>query len=114
MRMWCVDPKQMCRNHLLGEHLECHMFATTLKKGVHVDGYVKNGLLDISRLQARHQELVNEMLRRGYRHNTPFPEENSYTIEPNLWLVKLGKVDPIISEAKLRSRCLNCFLNKEV
>ena len=22
MRMWCVEPKGMCRKHLLGEHIE--------------------------------------------------------------------------------------------
>ena len=27
MRMWGVDPKQMCRQHLLGEHVELHMQA---------------------------------------------------------------------------------------
>lgn len=27
MRMWMVDPKIMCRKHLLGEHLELHMLA---------------------------------------------------------------------------------------
>lgn len=24
--MWGVDPSAMCRNHLLGEHVEMHMF----------------------------------------------------------------------------------------
>jgi hypothetical protein len=24
--MWMVDPRIMCRNHLLGEHAEIHMF----------------------------------------------------------------------------------------
>ena len=26
MRMWMVNPRIMCRQHLLGEHVEIHMF----------------------------------------------------------------------------------------
>ena len=33
MRMWMVDPQIMCRQHLLGEHTEMHMFVGTLKRG---------------------------------------------------------------------------------
>jgi hypothetical protein len=31
MRMWMVNPRIMCGNHLLGEHLETHMFYGIIK-----------------------------------------------------------------------------------
>ena len=34
MRMWNVDPKLMCNKHLLGEHVEMHMFFGTIQKGI--------------------------------------------------------------------------------
>ncbi len=30
MRMWMVDTKKLCRQHLLAEHSEMHMFAGAL------------------------------------------------------------------------------------
>ena len=32
MRMWLVPPQLMCDQHLLGEHLEMHMFIGTIRK----------------------------------------------------------------------------------
>lgn len=71
MRQWLVDPKIMCRQHLLGEHVEHHMFVGSINKGVDATGYLKTGLLDISKLRSRHEELVAEMLRRGMNHKSP-------------------------------------------
>lgn len=72
MRMWMVDTRIMCRNHLLGEHVEIHMFNSVLGKGHKVDGYLMNNLLEISSLKTRHDALVLEMKERGYNHNSPF------------------------------------------
>ena len=33
MRDWKVNPKLLCRQHLLGNHLEVHMFVGTLRRG---------------------------------------------------------------------------------
>ena len=71
MRQWMVDPKIMCRKHLLGEHVEHHMFVGSINKGTSMAGYLKAGQLEPAALQSRHDELVAEMLRRGYNHNTP-------------------------------------------
>jgi len=71
MRMWMVNPNIMCRQHLLGEHLELHMFLGTIKKGTSIEGYLKNGLLETHNIQSRHDQLVQEMIKRGYKHNTP-------------------------------------------
>jgi hypothetical protein len=49
-----VNPKIMCRQHLLGEHVEIHMFIGTLNRKKSVKGYLEKGLLEIHNLYARH------------------------------------------------------------
>ncbi len=71
MRMWTVPPRTMCRKHLLGEHVEIHMAAASLKLGKSVDGFITRGLLELRSLRTRHDQLVAEMVRRGYRHASP-------------------------------------------
>lgn len=73
MRQWMVDPTLMCGQHLRGEHVEHHMFVGSLVKGISVQGYIEKGLLDISKLESRHHEIVQEMLARGGRHKSPLP-----------------------------------------
>ena len=70
MRMWLCDPKIMCRKHLLGEHLEIHMFLGALKQGKKIDGYLRNNLFQPTYLLLRHEELKDEMINRGYNHNS--------------------------------------------
>jgi hypothetical protein len=75
MRMWMVNPTVMCRNHLLGEHVEIHMFIGAIEKGHSVRGYLQKGLLEIHNLYARHEELAKEMKRRGYNHFSDLDEK---------------------------------------
>lgn len=99
MRMWMLYPRIMCRQHLLGEHLEIHMFAGTLRRGISVEGYLEKGLLEGASLRSRHNALVKEMLRRGYNHKSPlddYPEETR------------GKVDRLQSFTDLMDRCPEC------
>jgi len=102
MRMWNVDPTKMCRQHLLGEHNECHMFVGTINRGISVQGYLDNLLLDPSTLRSRHDELSTEMIRRGYKHNSPLPEFNKGELA--------GIVLTKDNEIELRRRCKNCKL----
>ena len=76
MRQWMVDPAVMCRKHLLGEHVEHHMFYGSINKGIAIDGYLANNLLELPTLAQRHAALVAEMKRRGYNHRTPLLEEH--------------------------------------
>ena len=68
--MWIVDPRIMCRQHLLGEHAEIHMFAGAIERGYSVKGYLENGLLEVHNLHKRHEELAREIKRRNYGHNS--------------------------------------------
>ena len=104
MRMWMVNPEYMCRQHLLGEHLELHMFVTSINKKMKLTGFVKNNLLEVSSLKSRHEELVNEMERRGYKHKTPLIDfDASY-----LGDLSLQKINISQSEKDLFGRCDSC------
>jgi hypothetical protein len=104
MRMWMIDPATMCRRHLLGEHVECHMISGTINKGKGIQGYLDKGLIETHSLVSRHAELAGEMLKRGYRHNSPLVFRTQ---------AGSGKVDRAASEADLRSRCQECRTLKQ-
>ena len=106
MRMWMVNPRRMCRQHLLGEHLECHMFVGAINAGTRLSGFARNGLLETSSLRQRHEALAKEMRRRGYRHSSPLPG-----FQRNLfwWFGgNFGKVDRKRSQQELFKRCKMC------
>ena len=99
MRMWMVDPRRMCSQHLLGEHVELHMLVGSLRKGRSLTGFVANGLIEVHSVRARHAQLVREMKRRGFRHRSPLP---SFTAR------RLGRVIRSKSLADLAERCKEC------
>ena len=78
MRMWMVNPKIMCKNHLLGEHREIHTFIGTLKRNISINGYINNDLLEPISIYNRHEELVREMKRRGYNHNSDLNPDEAF------------------------------------
>jgi len=96
-----VNPRIMCRQHLLGEHVEIHMFIGTLSRGKSVKGYLEKGLLEVHSLYSRHEELVEEMKRRGYIHRSDV-DEKWRTAE------KLGVIDRKKSLKELVRRCPRC------
>ncbi len=71
MRMWGVEPNLLCQQHLLGEHVEMHMFVGTIRKGISIQGYIDKGLVDPAKISQRHEELSSEMVVRGMNHNSP-------------------------------------------
>jgi hypothetical protein len=99
--MWMVNPRIMCRQHLLGEHAEIHMFIGTISRGKSVKGYLEKGLLEVHNLYARHEELAEEMKRRGYHHHSDV-EEKWKSAE------KLGAIDRKKSLEELVKRCPRC------
>ena len=76
MRVWDVRPKSLCRKHLLAEHRELHGLWNILTKHGGKGGYSRHPetLRWVGKqkaLYARHEALVREFFRRGYRHLTP-------------------------------------------
>lgn len=79
MRIWDqIEPSRLCRQHLLGEHRELHAIFTILTSGS--AGYANHPEVKrwrspeaLAALEDRHDALVREMRKRGYRHYSPLP-----------------------------------------
>jgi hypothetical protein len=74
MRIWDIPPEKLCRDHLLGEHSELHGIWTILTQG-REGGYanhpeVKRWRSKLKALYLKHDEIVAEMLARGYQHHS--------------------------------------------
>ena len=74
MRIWDIPPDKLCRNHLLGEHNELHAMWNILTQGK--TGYSKHPETirwkgKLKALFRVHEEIVQEMLARGYNHMSP-------------------------------------------
>jgi len=73
MRVWDIEPKKLCRNHLLGEHRELHaiwVILTKGKKGYSHHPEVLRWKGKLRALYARHEKLVEELMSRGYNHKS--------------------------------------------
>lgn len=99
MRMWNIPPIYLCKNHLCGEHLEHHMFVGSILHNISLKGYIDTGLVEVHKLRTRHNELVQEMLRRGYNHKSILPEFTSY---------EAGNIDVVSNILDLYNRCIEC------
>ena len=78
MRIWDIEPRHLCRQHLLGEHRELHGLWNVLTLGhrgyaAHPETRRWEGRL--AALWRRHEALVAEMTERGYRHLSPLDPE---------------------------------------
>lgn len=99
MRMWKVDPKVLCRKHLLGEHVEMHMFVGAILKGTSLRGYIDKGLVETDKIKQRHDDLAKEMIRRGYKHCSPI-EQVDCKAE--------GQINTAKAAEELLNRCPEC------
>lgn len=106
MRMWMVDPKLLCRTHLLGEHGEIHKHRHNFEKHHKITGRIKPiVLIEPSNMQSRHDELAEEMTRRGYNHKSPY-------VQPDISYLPLdeqnARVDLEYNLADLSTRLCDC------
>lgn len=78
IRIWDVSPEILCRYHLLGEHRELHAvwsIITNNKKAYANHPEIMRWRGRLKALYIRHENLVNEMKGRGYKHHTPLVQE---------------------------------------
>ncbi len=73
MRIWDIEPKYLCKNHLSGEHKELHAIWNILTKNK--KGYSKHPETlrwkgKLKALYRRHEKLITEFQKRGYKHNS--------------------------------------------
>ena len=76
MRIWDLEPEKLCRQHLLGEHRELHglwVILTDGRRGFSNHPETRRWRGKLKALFMRHERLVAEMVRRGFRHATPLP-----------------------------------------
>lgn len=99
MRMWMIKPQYLCSKHLIGEHVELHMLVGSIIKNKNLGGFIQNNLIDTSKIKKRHEDLVKEMIKRGYKHESPLPEFKTRF---------LGKIDPDENTKELMRRCPDC------
>jgi hypothetical protein len=106
MRMWMINPKFLCKKHLLGEHGEIHKFRHTFVKQYSIKGRISPVVqIEPFNMKKRHDELVLEFERRGYNHKSPYemPDISYLTIdEQNV------KVDIKYNIKDLIKRCPDC------
>ena len=101
MRMWMIDPRTLCRKHLLGEHGELHKFRHNFERRHSIEG--RRGQIDPAAMQERHDELAAEMLARGFRHASPYaqPDLSPYDLSGH-------GVNPEQARRTLHDRCPEC------
>lgn len=103
--MWMVDPRILCRKHLLGEHVELHMLVGSILKNKSIRGFIDKKLVDPTSIMYRHAHLVMEMLSRGYKHSSPILISFN-----DLFGVK-NMIDLEVSMTDLFNRCDDCHYN---
>ncbi len=86
----------MCNQHLLGEHLETHMFLGCVQKHKSLKGYIERSIFFPQELKLRHDEIAKEMTLRGMKHKTPMQESLS------------GYVSVVSGLQELIRRCPEC------
>ena len=106
MRMWMLPTAGMCRRHLLGEHVELHMLLGSLRRGKNIDGFLAGGLVDPQCIFARHQELVAEMTRRGFKHNSSLDEHECAKLAAGF--AGRAAIDTAANARDLCQRCPDC------
>lgn len=106
MRMWMLPPEMLCDKHLLGEHGEIHKFRHTFVKHYKIDGRMSPIVqIEPARMATRHDELAEEMTRRGMNHKSPYELPGISYLDPRQ---RFGKVDRAVSFNDLIDRCDRC------
>ena len=106
MRMWRINPSLLCTKHLLGNHGEIHKHKHNFEKHHSISGRISPiVLIEPENMQLDHDELAQEMLRRGYNHNSPYQQPDlSYLKDSE----RYAKVDLDYNINDLMSRCPEC------
>ena len=106
--MWMVDPIILCTkgSHLQGEHSEIHKHKHNFEKHHSIDGRMSPVIqIEPSSMQARHDALAAELLRRGGTHKSPYTAPDiSYLPE---WQQN-AEVDQESALHELLIKCQHC------
>jgi len=99
MRVWNIDPKLLCNQHLLGEHFEIHCFRGSIIKNKSIKGYIEKGFVEVHNLRKRHNKLAEEIINRGMNHKSEFEKCKHW---------EAGIIDIQENLKELKKRCGAC------
>lgn len=104
-----IDPKLLCRKHLLGEHGEIHKHRHNFVKKHRITNRIFPIVqIEPFSMEKRHDDLAIEMVNRGYNHQSPFSQPDiSYLPDQE----KNVRVDISNSIMDLKKRCPECESN---
>lgn len=108
MRQWHLPTELMCDQHLLGEHVESHMFLGSIQKGISIDTYTRTRLFIPLTLISRHDYVVNEMTKRGMNHASPMQTEFGFYDKLSKLQQQVRGWDMYYNLADLCNRCPKC------
>ncbi len=80
MRIWDIKSKYLCNKHLVAEHAELHSLWSIInkqKKGFSRHPETERWRGKLKALYQRHEELVKEMVKRGFRHQSPLDKRQA-------------------------------------
>jgi len=104
--MWGINPKLLCRNHLLGEHNEIHKHRHNFVKKHSIAKRISPVVqIEPENMKARHDALVEEMIARGYNHNSPYEQPDLSHLKSE---ERFAKINLSISVGDLKARCSEC------
>lgn len=106
MRMWMLPPRLLCRQHLLGEHAEIHKFRPSFEKRHDMTRRIELEQIEPRSMKRRHDVLVEEILRRGYNHDSPYELPDLSYIDPELLDVSVSRLSALFD---LLARCDDCW-----
>jgi len=102
-----LNPSDMCRHHLLGNHNEAHQLVGYLRSAdsdsgalTKLFGHAARGQIDLTKLRWWHDRLADEMERRGYEHDSPMDYDELVPIGE-------GAITPAATN-RLDWRCEKC------
>ena len=112
MRVWDINPKCLCRKHLLVEHRELHGLWNILTKHKGKGGYSRHPetLRWVGKQKAlylRHEALILEFLKRGYKHRTPLDKRSAVGISVQNIFINSIKEQKLI----LKNKNCDCFID---
>jgi hypothetical protein len=111
LRIWDIDPGELCRNHLLGEHRELHGLWNVLtqdKTGYSRHPETRRWRGKLAALYARHEAITVEMTRRGFGHHSPLDARLATGLDR-----QEEYVDPPDAQQQiLRDKPCTCFITQ--
>lgn len=112
MRIWDLEPQELCDQHLLGEHRELHAIWSVLTNDK--SGYARHPETlrwrgKLKALYGRHDKQVAEMLRRGFKHHSPL--DSSLATGDGIQTEIIDSVDD--QRERLRHRDCECIRGRE-